>query len=615
MTLTPESRVMLTDALRPPAGHRLDVAVGTTYSLNLTALLLAPLSFALFDQANADELEKANAPTLDPIRMLEAVRRHAEHTTVFCQAGGIHVPPAYRSILTFVEDSVVEVMPPERRTLFHPKIWALRFSSQDAPPTHRLVVLSRNMTLDRSWDTALVLDEDPAGVIDALPAADFVRQLPTLALRSVSFDRQRQVGDLADSLAKARLAAPSPFTEGRLLPIGMSDERVWPFPVDASRVLAISPFVTRNAIAALSTLGPERTLISRAESIDLLGAKALEGWDVNVLQRLVELGPVGDVGEPERALTEFLGTDEGLHAKTFVLDVADSRSMTITGSANLTGVPWGNSVEFDVVLSGPTSECGVRSVLDGAAGEPGLGQLLENYSAGTEDGSLNPAIETSYAIEHFHRALALSSPDLHVLIVDDERVSARLSIVVPTDALGESRVWLASLTGEPHKRDLDDELEWTIAPINVTPFIALETTAGEGDARVTRRCVIKATLSGAVDGRRQDAVAEILSSKEAVLRYLVFLLGDPSYDALFAQLSGASDVPGDRSPWSPADVALFEPLVRAAGRDEDALARVASLVEELRRSPNGDELVPDGFGELWDVVWRVHREMQSRSAR
>ena len=44
------------------------------------------------------------------------------------------------------------------------------------------------------------------------------------------------------------------------------------------------------------------------------------------------------------------------------------------------------------------------------------------------------------------------------------------------------------------------------------------------------------------------------------------------------------------------------------GRDEDALARVASLVEDLREMPNGADLVPDGFDELWDVVWQVHLE-------
>ena len=173
MTLTPETRVLLTDALRPPAGYHVEIAVGTTYSLNLTALLLAPLSFALFDRENSEELS-----TVDPIRVLEAVRRYAEHTTVFCQAGGIHVPSQYRSILTFVEDSVLEVMPPREGSIFHPKIWALRFVDQQGQRRHRVLILSRNMTLDRSWDTALVLDEAEGGSIDAGPAASFVRWLP-----------------------------------------------------------------------------------------------------------------------------------------------------------------------------------------------------------------------------------------------------------------------------------------------------------------------------------------------------------------------------------------------------------------------------------------------------
>src|SRR5664279_5996159 len=106
----------------------------------------------------------------------------------------------------------------------------------------------------------------------------------------------------------------------------------------------------------------------------------------------------------------------------------------------------------------------------------------------------------------------------------------------------------------------------------------------------------------------------ILKSKEHVLRYLVFLLGDPSYDALFAQLAavdGDKRSPDVKAGWATTDVALFEPLVRATGRDEDALARVASLVGELRDLPNGADLVPDGFDELWDVLWQVHLERLS----
>lgn len=601
MSLAPESRVMLTDALRPPAGYRVDVVVGTTYSLNLTSLLLAPLSFAVFDQVDAD-LTRA-----DPIRLLEAVRRHAEHTTVFCQAGGIHVPSSYRSILTFVEDSVHEVTALGGNGIFHPKIWCLRFVGKDGAHLHRVVVLSRNMTLDRSWDTALVLDEEPDGAIEAAPAARFLRRLPGLATRPVGDDRQAQVEDLADTLSVIRLAAPSPFTGGELLPIGI-DEDVWPFPARARRLLAISPFLTQGALESLGQTSATKTLVSRAESLDLVGAGALEGWDVNVLQRLAEVEPSGDVPEVETAVTEFQRGNDGLHAKTFILDLDGGTSMTVTGSANLTTSPWGRSVEFDAVLTGPTRACGVASVLDGTTEIPGLTTLLEPYVPMTGDGLKNLAIATSYELERFHRALAVNVPRLHVDRHDDERSEVHLSLTLPSDPPGDSRVWLVSLS-DTQAHPLTASTTWTIATTNVTAFVVVETTAGHGDARATRRCVLKADLTGDVDFRRQQALFDVLKDKTAVLRYLVFLLGDPSYDALFAQLAGAGRERFTSDGFkATTEVALFEPLVRAMGRDADALARVASLVEELRELPGGEELVPDGFDALWDAVWQVHRE-------
>ncbi len=128
--LRPETRTLLSDALRPPLGFQVDLAVATTYSLDLTAMLLAPMTFALHDDDVSD------LDTVDPIKLLEAVRRYADLTTVFAQAGAIAVPSSYRRILTFAEDCVHEVSSPSG--LFHPKTWTLRFSdghgSLPAPP-------------------------------------------------------------------------------------------------------------------------------------------------------------------------------------------------------------------------------------------------------------------------------------------------------------------------------------------------------------------------------------------------------------------------------------------------------------------------------------------------
>lgn len=616
MSLNPESRVLLTDALRPPPGYRVDIAVGTTYSIDLTALLLAPMSFALFDADQSSEIER-----VDPIRLLEAVRRHAEHTTVFCQAGGIHVPAAYRPILTFVEDSVLEVAAPSEGAIFHPKVWALRFVDADGSRSHRVVVLSRNLTFDRSWDTALVLEEDAEGTIDAGPAAAFVARLPELGLRPVPQQRRGQIDALAATLAAARLQPPSPFSGGQLLPIGLGSP-VWPFPTEGRRVLAISPFVTRGALTRVGGLVPERTLLSRPETLDELGTSALRGWETLVLQRAAEVDPADEersLGQPAQTTGGFLESHEGLHAKTFVIDVAGGRSTTVTGSANLTDSGWNRNVELVAILDGPTASTGVRAVLDGSDEVPGLMRLTDLHVPSSDEGVPDEMLESSMALEELHQRLAAAGPQLHVAAVSEDQVEATLrfggsaelpdpvSRALPTAV--RTTVWLATLAGA-HQQPLAAEVSWTIAPQNVTPFVAVESVVGVGTGRVQRRCVLKASLAGDVEGRQRLAVASLLSSREDVLRYLVFLLGDPGYDALFAQAGGLT---GDRFVIEGAgatgpDVALFEPLVRAAGRDVEALARVASLIDEVRGLPEGANLVPDGFDSLWDVVWQVHQE-------
>jgi len=617
VTLAPEVRVVLTEALRPPAGFRVEVAVGTTYSLDLTSLLAVPLAFAV-----ADELESGEPQ--DPVRLLDAVRRHADHTTVFCQAGGIHVP-AYRRIMTFIEDGVAEVAAPSEGGIFHPKIWVLRFRAPSGEQRHRVVVLSRNLTFDRSWDTALVLDESPDGTIAAAPAAEFVQALPRLSLRPLSEERTRQVGDLAATLAKVMLAAPAPFTSGELVPIGTSGGPTWPFPATARRLLAISPFLTRGAVRDLAAIAPERTLVSRADSLDALGPDTVEGWSTYVLEPLAETTEPGgdDTLESEASADDpaddgdhkalgrdgFLERSTGLHAKTFVIDEAGGQSVTITGSANLTGAAWRSNVEFDAVLRGPTRACGVAATLDGPAQAPGLLQVLAPYTVLADAEAPDDDYATGRRLELFHHALAASAPALEITVVGDDQVSATLTLAVPDDVPGPTRVRLLSLPGASQSRDLAETVQWTLAPENVTPFVVVETTSGT----VTRRCVLNAELRGAVGDRRKDALLSALASRRDVLRYIVFLLGDPSYDALLTEMAGTdgNGTAGWGSAAATPSIALFEPLVRAAGRDPEALARVAGLVADLRSLPNAEELVPEGFDAMWDAVWQAHEELQS----
>jgi hypothetical protein len=70
--LNPGDRTLLLESLRPPDGYVLDRAIGTSYSMDLLALLTAPLAFTFFDWE-----DREGRPTADPLALLEAVRRNA----------------------------------------------------------------------------------------------------------------------------------------------------------------------------------------------------------------------------------------------------------------------------------------------------------------------------------------------------------------------------------------------------------------------------------------------------------------------------------------------------------------------------------------------------------
>src|SRR5689334_3535439 len=76
--LEPQERSLLLESLRPPEGFELDHAVGTTFTLDLTALIAAPLAFTFFSLDTAD-----GGPTDDPVAILKATREYADRITVF----------------------------------------------------------------------------------------------------------------------------------------------------------------------------------------------------------------------------------------------------------------------------------------------------------------------------------------------------------------------------------------------------------------------------------------------------------------------------------------------------------------------------------------------------
>ena len=186
---------------------------------------------------------------------------------------------------------MLEVLAFNEGALFHPKVWAIRFTDQDENRLHRLIVLSRNLTLDRSWDTALVLDEEDRRR-DRRGTCGRVRSAP--ADIDASPTERRPAGRDRGPRSHTRPSPPccaQPIHLRCASSNGDARRVLYGHFPTSQRLLAISPFLTKDAVGDISQIASDRTIVSRAESLELMGSKLLEGWDVNVLQRLAEVDP------------------------------------------------------------------------------------------------------------------------------------------------------------------------------------------------------------------------------------------------------------------------------------------------------------------------------------
>ncbi len=363
-------RTLLLESLRPPAGYRLRRAVGTSFTLDLMALLTAPLAFTFFDAHDED-----GAPLTDPLALLEALRRHAERVTLFCQAGAIGVPRPDQKLLAYLEGSVIEVQPKREGGVFHPKLWVLNFTCEERPSIYRVLCLSRNLTFARAWDTCVRLEgrlaQRELGYSRNKPFADFLLALPGLAIRQTPPELSEDLDRMAYEIRRVDFEPPRPFHDFRVHNLGLRGRRGWPFP-KGRRSLVISPFLAGSTVRDLVREHGLDVLISRPEAFENL---AREVGSETLPRTCYVLSPgagldtrdAEEEGEepPDSAVPVEDGAElAGLHAKLFLFE-RGREARLFTGSANATSAAFHSNVELLVELVGKKKDCGIDALLDG----------------------------------------------------------------------------------------------------------------------------------------------------------------------------------------------------------------------------------------------------------
>ena len=620
--LEPRDRLLLFEALRPPEGFRFDQGIGTTYSLDLLALLTAPLAFTCFEQQTGED-QRAG---VDSLEILESLRRHASQLTIFCHAGRIALPKTFYPQLAFVEDSIIQCLPQEGGA-FHPKVWVLRWVNDEGAVRYRVLCLSRNLTFTRAWDSLLSLDgnlspDRRSAVGRNRGVAEFVRALPRLARRQpMDASIAQRIETLASELERTEFELPDGMTDLRFWPMGIGGRARDPLADAGDRLLVVSPFVTLGRLEELADGRKDVTVVSTANALAHL-ARRPKGISkfYSLSDRAMLEGDAEHEEAPESEAEAIQQSD--LHAKLYVSESGWDAHVW-TGSANATNSGFERNVEFLVELIGPRKRFGINALMESEKGEVRFVNLLEDADRFVATEQVDSAIEAlEHRLEKLREAIATASLeaqvapekagafDLHLVCCASANVSVGPEVtlrcwpVTVTSSVG------ASLDGLEQGKTAATFPSLSFAAI--TSFFAFELTGrASGEVRQVR-FVVNVLLVGAPEGRREQVLRSLLRDRSKMLRFLWLLLADEGIAVPQETTQNGQD--GERGEGSSSLLTngLFEMLLRSLDRAPERLDQLAGLLKELRQGAAGEDLFPAGFDAIWEPVWRQRERRRAR---
>jgi hypothetical protein len=601
--LEPQTRKLLFDVLRPPEDHTLDYAIATTYTLDLLALLTAPIAFTLFEADDPKKLLDTNSLTL-----LESLRRYADRMAIFHHGGYIAVPPAQFPQFEYLERIVVQCKPPVDAAVFHPKIWLLRFAGPDQRVTYRFACLSRNLTFDRCWDTVLTLEgqllDRQKAIARNHPLGDFVAELPSFAAK-VSPTIMARIDQMQEEVRRVDFEPPEEIEDFAFHPLGLSTQRRRvPFEGIGGRMVVISPFATDDGLKRLVRNRRDCILISRSESLQQLTGELAE---------VGQMFSLSEQAETPEAAEDDIPLSRGLHAKCYVIDDGWKASIW-TGSANATEQAFNGNIEFFVELVGPKSKFGVDALLRKEAGKTGFADLLVPFSKAADLAIDAIDEELVKTVDGVRRTLAgLGLRAVVTTTMGSDLFNLTLAPTVPHGPiLGVATVscWpitLGKQSVRPVTHDFAPIVFEGVSLEALTSFFAFEVVAAIGAKSRPETFVLNTTIEGAPNNRRERLLRSLIGDRQRFIQLLMCLLADEGFELseVMASLDrGTVGAPNLEL----ATTALFESLVRSLDRSPERLDHIASLIADLRKQGNSTEIFPPGFEQLWEPIWAARQE-------
>ena len=459
------------------------------------------------------------------------------------------------------------------------------------------------------------------------PLSDFIYALPDLAIREPGSRIKNDINLLTDEVRKVNFSSPIGF-EGypEFYPSGIPGYRSYRFPSDIYRLMVISPFITRPFLNQITRNGDNHVLVSRVTSIDDMSSQLRNRFkNIYVLDDMASSDPEDTAtleDELERVDQRTHNDVElsGLHAKLFVMENRWDAKWLL-GSANATDAAFrGHNVEFMIELTGRKSKFGIDKILGDEDDDFSLSALLMPYPESRQQAEVDAAEAKAENLAEQVRTLLVEA-ELSLKVEESDKSQFDLALSGSKEfkpAEGDISVlcWPVSLPMS-YAQSFDSTIKTKpivfpkISIVYITPFIAFQIEARVDTSKHITRFVLNLPIQNLPPNRDDLIISAIIEDQGQFLRYLRLLLaGDTSY-AIEEFLQIGQSMRKDSSKWLDLDMPLIEDLIRALSRSpQNKIDRIAEIVEQLQRTPQGKQIIPEEFEQLWQAILLARNEIK-----
>ncbi len=597
-------RVSYSDALIAPCGYTLNFAVGSTYSLDLEALTSVCIALGLNEDMDRSVYE-------NPICMLNALQRVSKKMLIFCEAGQIKVNKNPSALSLFLEKMVIPVaLKDETRDSksypsFHPKAWILQYVNKAGDYHYRFVVLSRNLTFDRSWDVCFSMDcsknadtkEKTKPIISYLKfLEDQIKDTPQGKKEKI-----KAVENLCKDLESVSFTTDSKeFKDNfEILPLGIGSgsynmNKDILLHGSLHDLVVFSPFISGTVIKSWNedkkASEAKRTLITRKSELTKITQEQSNNFNIYTLKDEVVDGEyiVSDEAEEKQK--------QDIHGKIYVTRKYGSVNLYL-GSMNATYSAINRNVEMMVKL---------KTTYGKYNGDKFLSEIF------CQDDSANP-FEISLPKPPIQDDEAEKTNRLEKIIKDICRMNMSASVKANNakydiELTVKGKIPNADITITPFRCNTPTKLEGKMEFLQLelkqlSNFYTVEVK--EKNVSIRRIIVIK-TKDIPVEERDSCIVNDIVGNEKAFIEYVSYVLGDSHLMSVLE-----SKDPENHSEWNITKGALssiYEKMLRASFEEPERIDEISHIIGAV----TNDEVIPDGFKELYDVFKKSLKKRRSK---